>query len=54
MPPEITRKPIRKSFIKNCYKPNYVKEHQEFFALDNYIRLQGIMLKGIYYMGVVR
>ena len=46
MPPVITRKPIRRSSIKNCYKPNYVKEHQEFVALDNYIRLQGDNFEG--------
>ena len=46
MPPLITRKPIRRSSIKNCYKPNYVKEHQEFIALDNYIRLQGDNFEG--------
>ena len=46
MPSLITRKPIRRSSIKNCYKPNYVKEQQEFVALDNYIRLQGDNFEG--------
>lgn len=46
MPQVITHKLIRRSSIRNCYKANYVKEHQEFVVLDNYIRLQGDNFEG--------
>lgn len=39
-------KPIKHPTIKNCYKPNYIQDHQDFLELDNYIRLRGTSFEG--------